>query len=98
MVTSADLFDIFSQLDREERLFVIEVLTNNFTTLSQCNSVTDFLTEKRFSNGKYVQYVVVLMLFVMDIKKMVNNVINAKIVAKHLLLQVILLPLEQENQ
>lgn len=34
MVTSADLFDIFSQLDREERLFVIEVLTNNFTTLS----------------------------------------------------------------
>ena len=52
MVTSADLFDIFSQLDREERLFVIEVLTNNFTTLSQCNSVTDFLTEKRFSNGK----------------------------------------------
>ena len=47
---------------------------------------------------KYVQYVVVLMLFVMDIKKMVNNVINAKIMAKHLLLQVILLPLEQENQ
>ena len=52
MVTSADLFDIFSQLDREERLFVIEVLTNNFTTLSQCNSVTDFLTEKRVSKGK----------------------------------------------
>ena len=96
MVTSADLFDIFSQLDREERLFVIEVLTNNFTTLSQCNSVTDFLTEKRFSNGKVCP--ICGCINVMDIKKMVNNVINAKIVAKHLLLQVILLSLEQENQ
>ena len=54
--------------------------------------------ENVFQMEKYAQYVVVLMLFVMDIKKMVNNVINAKIVAKHLLLQVILLPLEQENQ
>lgn len=47
-----DLFNVFSQLKFEDRLFVIEVLSNNSSNLSQCNDLADFLTEKRFSNGK----------------------------------------------